>query len=220
MSSLVIFGASEMAELAFFYFSKYTDFSVECFCVDPDFLVDCNFCKKPVIALEEIEEKYPPSSFDCFVAMSYSGLNLNRKNKFLEVRSKGYHMPSFVSPDAYVLSEHKIGQNCMILENNVIQPFARIGNNVTLWSGNHVGHHSIINDHAFISSHVVISGGVEIGEQCFIGVNSTIRDHIHVGRRCIIGAGSLLLEDAAPDGVYLGIKSQRSKVPSTRLRTI
>ena len=103
---------------------------------------------------------------------------------------------------------------------NTIQPFVNIGNNVTLWSGNHIGHHSIIRDHCFLASHVVVSGGVEIGEQCFIGVNATLRDHIKVGDRCVIGAGTLILGDALSDGVYFASASERSKVPSTRLRGI
>jgi acetyltransferase-like isoleucine patch superfamily enzyme len=67
---------------------------------------------------------------------------------------------------------------------------------------------------------VVISGGVEIGEQCFIGVNATLRDHIKIGQRCVIGAGALLLADAEPEGVYIGSTTERAKVPSTRLRGI
>lgn len=95
-----------------------------------------------------------------------------------------------------------------------------IGDNVTLWSGNHIGHHSVIRSHSFIASHVVVSGGVEIGEQCFIGVNATLRDHIKVGDKCVIGAGAILLGDAEPEGVYMAPATERSKVPSTRLRKI
>ena len=67
---------------------------------------------------------------------------------------------------------------------------------------------------------MVISGGVEVGEQCFIGVNATLRDHIKVGAKCVVGAGSLLLADAEPEGVYIGAATERSRVPSTRLRGI
>jgi carbonic anhydrase/acetyltransferase-like protein (isoleucine patch superfamily) len=67
---------------------------------------------------------------------------------------------------------------------------------------------------------VVISGGVEIGEACFIGVNATLRDHVKIGARCVIGAGALILADAEPEGVYLGAATERSKVPSSRLRKI
>jgi UDP-3-O-[3-hydroxymyristoyl] glucosamine N-acyltransferase len=106
------------------------------------------------------------------------------------------------------------------LEDNTIQPFVTIGNNVTLWSGNHIGHHSTIRDHCFITSHVVVSGGVEIGEACFLGVNATLRDHIKIGDRCLIGAGALILNDTDPEGLYVGAATERSKVPSTRLRRI
>ena len=67
---------------------------------------------------------------------------------------------------------------------------------------------------------MVVSGGVEVGEQCFIGVNATLRDHIKVGEKCVIGAGTLLLSDAEPEGLYIGAATERSKVPSTRLRGI
>ena len=67
---------------------------------------------------------------------------------------------------------------------------------------------------------MVVSGGVEIGEQCFIGVNATLRDHIKIGEKCVIGAGALLLADAEAEGVYIGQATERSKVPSTRLRGI
>ncbi len=67
---------------------------------------------------------------------------------------------------------------------------------------------------------MVVSGGVEIGEQCFIGVNATLRDHIKIGEQCVIGAGALLLADAEPKGVYLGKATELSRVPSTRLRKI
>ncbi|MBM4200304.1 MAG: transferase, partial [Gammaproteobacteria bacterium] len=107
-----------------------------------------------------------------------------------------------------------------ILEDNTLQPFAHIGNNVTLWSGNHIGHHSSIHDHCFVASHVVVSGGVEIGEQCFVGVNATLRDHIKIGPRCVLGAGTILLGDAEPEGVYIAQSTDRSRVPSSRLRQI
>ena len=67
---------------------------------------------------------------------------------------------------------------------------------------------------------MVVSGGVEIGEQCFIGVNATLRDHIKIGDRCVVGAGALLLIDAVSEGVYIGVATTRSRVPSTRLRGI
>lgn len=217
---LVIFGSGDIAQLAHYYFKTDSDYEVAAFTVDADHLKESEFCGLPVIPFEDIAEKYPPDSYDFFVALSYSKLNHVRKEKFLAAKAMGYRLVSFVSSRATVLNEGKIGENCFIFEDNTIQPFVVIGDNVTLWSGNHIGHHSVIRDHTFIASHVVVSGGVEIGEQCFIGVNATLRDHIKIGDRCVVGAGALLLADAAPEGLYIGSATARSEMPSTRLRAI
>ena len=218
--SLVIFGASDVAQLAHYYFSTDSEYEVVAFAVDAKYIQETEFCCLPVVSFEEVAKIYPPDNHDFFVALGYSKLNAARKEKFLAAKEMGYKLASFISPHATVLNEGRIGENCFIFEDNTIQPFVTIGNNVTLWSGNHVGHHSVIHDHTFITSHVVISGGVEIGEQCFVGVNATLRDHIKIGDRCVVGAGALLLADAAPEGVYIGSATERSRVPSTRLRGI
>lgn len=217
---LIIFGTSEIAQIAYHYFTTDSNYEVAAFTVDASYIKTSEFCGLPVIEFDNIEANYPPSLYDLFVALSYNKLNSIRKEKFLAAKEKGYHLPSFISSRATVLNNGAIGDNCFIFEDNTIQAFVTIGDNVTLWSGNHIGHHSLIRSHTFISSHVVISGGAEIGEQCFIGVNATIRDHIKVGDRCIIGAGSLLLTDAEPEGVYISSATERSRVPSTRVRGI
>jgi len=217
---LVIFGSGDIAQLAHYYFSTDSNYEVGAFTLDTKYIVEEKFCNLPVVAFENITEKYSPQSYDIFVAIGYSKLNAVRKEKFLAAKEKGYKLASFISSRATVLNEGRICENCFIFEDNTIQPFVTIGDNVTLWSGNHIGHHSVIHDHTFIASHAVVSGGVEIGEQCFVGVNATLRDRIKIGDRCVIGAGALLLADAEPEGVYIGTATERSKVPSTRLRGI
>ena len=217
---LIIFGSGEIAQLAHFYFSNDSGYEVVAFTVDANYLKDSTFCGLPMVAFEDISKNYSPEHHDLFIALSYSNLNAARKEKFLAAKTKGYRLATFISSHSTVLNQRQIGENCFIFEDNTIQPFVTIGNNVTLWSGNHIGHHAVIKDHTFIASHVVISGGVEIGEQCFIGVNATLRDHIKIGDRCVIGAGALLLADAEPNGVYIGSATERSKVPSFKLRKI
>lgn len=217
---LVIFGTADIAQLAHYYFKTDSNYEVVAFTVDAAYLTEELFCGLPVIAFEELCKYYPPEKYDIFVALSYSKINAIRKEKYLAAKALGYRMASYISSYATLLNDGRIGENCFIFEDNTIQPFATIGNNVTLWSGNHIGHHSTVMDHCFIASHVVVSGGVEIGEQCFIGVNATLRDHIKVGEKTVIGAGALLLADAEPEGVYMGLATERSRVSSSRLRGI
>ena len=220
MKPVVIFGTAEIAQLAHHYFSTDSDYRVVAFTADAAYIDQQEFCGLPVVPFDEVATSHPPQTHELFVALSYSKLNAVRKEKYLAAKAMQYRLASYVSTRATVLNGGRIGDNCFILEDNTIQPFVTIGSNVTLWSGNHIGHHSTIRDHCFIASHVVVSGGVEIGESCFIGVNATLRDHIKLGERCVIGAGALLLADAEPEGVYIGSATERSRVPSTKLRKI
>jgi len=217
---LIIFGAGDIAQLAHFYFSADSKYEVVAFTVDASYLTCTVFCGLPVISFDEIVSEYSSEHHDMFIALSYSRLNAVRKEKYFSAKSLGYQLASYISSSATVLNEGRVGENCFILEDNTIQPFVTIGNNVTLWSGNHIGHHSTINDHCFIASHVIISGRVEIGKQCFIGVNATLRDHLKIGDKCVIGAGALLLTNAEDEGVYIGTETVRSRVPSSRLKNI
>jgi acetyltransferase-like isoleucine patch superfamily enzyme len=61
---------------------------------------------------------------------------------------------------------------------------------------------------------------VSIKESCFLGVNATLRDHVTIGEKCIFGAGALILADAAAEGVFVGTATERSRVPSARVRNI
>jgi cytochrome c biogenesis protein ResB len=108
----------------------------------------------------------------------------------------------------------------VFFDENNLQPFSRLGRNVWLWAGNHVGHHSTIGDHCFLASHVVVSGSVDVGESSFIGVNATIRDNVRIGARNVIGAGVVILADTRDAEVYIGPKTEASRVPSHRLRGI
>jgi sugar O-acyltransferase (sialic acid O-acetyltransferase NeuD family) len=220
MKKLVIFGATDAAQLAHYYFSTDSDYTIVAFSVDADYRTSDEFCELPVVPFEEIAIRYPPDSHELFVALGYSKVNQVRKSKYFAAKAVGYRLATYISSHATVLNDGRIGENCFILEDNTIQPFVTIGNNVTLWSGNHIGHHAIIRDHCFLASHIVVSGRVQIGEACFIGVNATLRDQIKIGEGCVIGAGALILSDVDPEGVYAGEATPRLPVPSYRLKKI
>ena len=220
MKRLVIFGTGDIAQLAHYYFTHDTKYDIAAFTVDAGYVGSGEFCGLPVVAFDSVAATYPPGEHDMFVALAYARLNALRRDKCIEARERGYRLASYVSPRATVLNDGRIGENCFVLEDNTIQPFVTIGNNVTLWSGNHIGHHAQIADHCFITSHVVISGGVKVGERTFIGVNATIRDHVTIGAGCVIGAGSLIMRDAADDTVYSAPAAELAKVPASRLRNL
>jgi sugar O-acyltransferase (sialic acid O-acetyltransferase NeuD family) len=201
--TIVVFGAGDIAKLAHFYFSRDSDFEVTAFTVDREFLSGEEFCGLPVCPADELVARYPPDTFGMFVALSYRNMNRLRMTKYAAMRDAGYRLVTYVSSRCTYLSESRPGDNCFILEDNTIQPFVTVGNNVTMWSGNHIGHDSIIEDHCFISSHVVVSGHVRVGERSFLGVNATLRNAISIAPGTLVGAGAAIMRDTKPNEVYL-----------------
>jgi sugar O-acyltransferase (sialic acid O-acetyltransferase NeuD family) len=214
---IVIFGAGETAHLAYEYFTHDSDFQVVAFSVDPEYMTETEFLGLPVLNSDEITNRFPPDSYGAFVAASSGKLNRVRRSVYERTRSLGYDLVSYVSSQAFVWHNVMIGENCFILEDNTLQPFVEIGNNVVLWSGNHVGHRSVIKDHCFVSSHCVISGFCTINESCFLGVNCTLENNLEVGEDNFIGAGAIIRKSTSPKDFYQQDKTSPAKIDSHRL---
>src|SRR3954470_20494908 len=136
MREIVIFGTGQIAELTAFYFAHDTEHHVAAFCVDGAYLKETTFDGRPVLAFEDVVEAFPPDRFGFFVAVSYAKLNALRTERVSAARAAGYRLLSYLSSHATVFPNFELKENCFILEDNTIQPFARVGANVTLWSGN------------------------------------------------------------------------------------
>lgn len=203
MSKVIIFGIGKLAELAHFYLTHDSKHEVIAFSVDKDFIKEDKFRGLPVVPFEEISKHYPPADYQMLIAVGYTKLNSVRTAKYAEAKNKGYTCISYVCSKSVIWEDLNIGDNCIIFENQVIQPSVKIGNNVILWSGNHLGHDVIIGDNTFIASHVVLSGGVNIGSRCFIGINASIRDNVKIGDESIIGAGAVVLHDVKEKSVLI-----------------
>lgn len=219
MKKVVIFGTGQISELAHFYLTEDTKHEIAAFTVHREYLKSDTFKELPVVAYEELAEKYPPENYAMFIPISFKGVNQIRRGIFEECKENGYQLISYISPKATYYGT-PVGENCFIMEDNTIQPFTEIGDNVILWSGNHIGHHSKIESHCFITSHVVVSGAVVIGEGSFLGVNSAIRDNVRIGKQCVIGAGSTISKSLDDYTVTKPEKVIISPVKSTQLKGI
>ncbi|MEM3828956.1 MAG: acetyltransferase [Conexivisphaerales archaeon] len=201
---LVIIGDSLFAQIAYEYFQRDSPFEVCGFAVERAYLKKESLFNLPVIPFEDLAQRFPPDSYSVFVAITYIERNRVRARLYEEVKKQGYSIATYISPHAFVWDNSKIGENCFIFENNTVQPWVTIEDDVILWSGNHIGHHSVVRRHVFISSQVVVSGVCDIGEYCFLGVNSTIVDNTHIASDVVLGAGTVVIHDITQPGTYVG----------------
>ena len=205
MAQVIIFGLQDFASLAHFYLKNDSGHEIVAFSVTEEYLPEeRTFEGIPVVAFEEIEKKFSPDEYKFFVPMTGKNMNRNRERIYHETKSKGYELISYISSKATVFLGTQIGDNCFILEDNTIQPFTTIGNNVVMWSGNHIGHHGEIKDHVFFTSHVVLSGHCVVEEYCFFGVNATIKDYTKLAKGTLVAMTASIIKDTDEWGIYTG----------------
>ena len=200
MRALTIFGLSSYAEVACLYFERDTDFVVEKFVVDDEFKDRDEFLGRPVVPLGQIEAAVGVKYFHA--AVTYTGMNRLRERVFRDFLHRNYRPASYISPHAYVDSTATLGEHVFIFEDNTIQPRAAIGTGAILWSGNHIGHHSIVDDFSFISSHVVLSGHCQVGRNSFLGVNCSVGNGVTIGTANWIFPGTSIVADTGPNEAW------------------
>ncbi|MCB0697856.1 MAG: acetyltransferase [Chitinophagaceae bacterium] len=213
MAKVVIFGVQDFAELAHYYLVNDSEHEVVAFSVNEQYMPEQpTFHGLPVVPFETVESSYPPVEFSFFAPMSPQRMNRLRESVYNSIKEKGYNLISYISTKA-TLFDNPIGDNCFILENNVIQPFTSVGNNVVLWSGNHIGHHGRIEDHVMFTSHVVLSGHCKVCSYSVLGVNATIRDGVTIAEGTFVAMAASITKDTEAWSMYKGnpaVKSDRS----------
>ena len=209
---LVIVGDSAFAEIAYEYFTYDSDYEVVAFSVEREYLKKESLFGLPVVAFESLAERFQPAEHHVYVATVYTQMNRLRTRLSREAKARGYGLASYISSRAFVWRNVEMGEHCFIFEDNTVQPFVKVGNNVVMWSGNHIGHHSTIRDNCFISSHVVISGFVQVGENCFLGVNSTIVNDVSIGKDCWLGPNVTIVKDTPEATFFKPGKSETSSL--------
>ena len=215
MARVVIFGKRDYAQQADYYLTHDSPHEVAAFCVTDDQRDADSVFGRPLVAFEEVAEKYPPGDFHFFAPMSGRSMNRLRERFYRAAKALGYPFISYISSRAAV-SHHQIGENCFILEGTTLQPFGRVGDNVVVWCNVHVGHHSVIEDHATVISGAVICGRCAIGPWSYLGANCVINDTVTLAEGTLVGISAVVKQNTTPWGIYTGDPAVRRRVRSDR----
>ncbi|PKQ46721.1 acetyltransferase [Confluentibacter flavum] len=204
---LIIFGAGKISQAISYYFERDSEYDIIAYVVDDAFVKNADFLEKPLIALSEVETRFPANKYSVFVAVGYQGINQLRASKYNHFKALGYTFATYVSP--YVKGNFTLGGNSIIMDQVALQPCAKLGNNVIVWGGTMVGHHAIIEDHCWLTGGCLIGGVTTLGKGTFVGLGATIGNEITIGEQCMVGA-SVLITKSIPDKTVLIAPSTES----------
>jgi sugar O-acyltransferase (sialic acid O-acetyltransferase NeuD family) len=214
---IIIIGSTTNARLAKWYFDNDSDYEVVAFSVNKEYITDGSWLGLPVVPFEDLEKLYSPTEYSAFVAIGYTKMNKIREKMYNEAKDKGFVLPNYISSKCSFLTHEPIGDNNLILEDNTIQPFVKIGSNNVFWSGNHIGHDTVIHNHITITSHVVVSGYCEIKNNCFLGVNATLHNEVILEKETLVAAAAIIAKQSIEKGVYLPAQSSLFKKNSSQI---
>jgi len=214
---VVLYGNRQMATFAQAVLTHDSPYEVVAFTVDDALITETTLLGLPVVPFENVERVYPPEDHSAHIAVGFRRVNGVRAEKYAQAKAKGYELLTYVSSQAFKWPDLVIGDNCWILEHSVIHPFAKIGNDVYMGSGVHIGHHTTVGDHSFLVGMIAVAGFAKIGSYCFVGIHSTVRDGLTIADRTVIGAGSTVLRDTQEGGVYVAPPARMLPYPSEEL---
>lgn len=117
-----------------------------------------------------------------------------------------------------ILEGARIGSDCNICAQTLIEGDVLIGNRVTVKSGVQIWNGSIIGDDVFIGPNVTFSNdlyprskqypkkfnGITIKDGASIGANATILPGIIVGEKALIGAGAVVTKNVPAYAIVTG----------------
>lgn len=206
-NKIIIYGAGKLAEYAWYVFENDSDYDVEGYCLEREYLERNPMPNLGIMVFEEIQNLFLEKNYHLFIAV---GNNLTRERIFRNAKENGILMATYISSKASTWANLKVGPNCFIGEGSVIQPFVVIGENTILF-GARLGHHTEVGNHVLLSG-PTIGGNVTIGNYTFIGLNAVILQNLVIGEKNIIGMGVAIKLSTKQGEVYSSPTFTKRKV--------
>ena len=200
-----IYGISDLAD-NLYYLLKKSGEEITGFIVDKAYKKSEFKEGLPIYEYEKLEDYFSKDTIDIYLCIGYSAMNKYRKEKFRDIKNKGYCLKNYIHETALVETE-MLGEGNLIFEQAYIGMFVQIGDGNIVYPRVTIAHHSQIHSFNYFSIGASIAGHVTIGDENFFGNLSLTKDKISIGNRNLIGAGTYISDNVADDTVWVPQRS-------------
>lgn len=208
-TQVVVFGTGSfpttMAELM----RDEGDLEPVAYCVDREYRSEDEHEGLPVVAFDEVVERFPPQTVRALVPLGYRRMTGFRAETCTRFEALGYSLTPWISRRANVWSRLDAGPNTIIMPGATVLPFASLGRDVTVRANAVVSHHCRVEDHVTLMNGAVLGGMSRIGHHSTLGLGAVVRNGVTLAPYTLVGAGGVVVADTEEDGIYVGVPARR-----------
>lgn len=215
---LFVYGVGSLGEKIYHYNKRDGLFEMVGFIDDKNNTKD-TFCGLPIYSFEKLKELFAPDECVIFVAIGYVRCNYYRELVCGKVKSSGYKLTNYISPNAICFENVKLGENILLCDNVFVGHGSRIEDGVILSVGCTLSHENFVGKYSFVSSCVAFGGHAKVMNNCFVGLHSTVRDSVIIEEYSIVGSGTNVIKSTPPSSVTIG-NPGKSEIKDTKNHSI
>jgi UDP-N-acetylglucosamine acyltransferase len=98
------------------------------------------------------------------------------------------------------MGDHNVIRECVTLNRGTVKGggVTRIGSHTLIMAYSHVGHDSVIGDHAMLVNGSTLAGHVTVEEWAVVGALCPVHQFVRIGAHSYIGGGTTITQDVLP----------------------
>jgi len=129
--------------------------------------------------------------------------NIGANNQFFPFSSIGLD-PQDISyhgePTRLEIGDHNVVREYVTLNRGTVKGggVTRIGNHTLIMAYSHVGHDSVIGDHAMLVNGATLAGHVTVEEWAVVGALCPVHQFVRIGAHSYVGGGTTITQDVLP----------------------
>jgi len=132
-----------------------------------------------------------------------------KKSLYAELKSKGATFATLIHPSAVIARSAKLGEGVVVCPQAFISADAVIGDLCAINGNASVGHDVRLGCFSTLSSHVDLTGWVQVEECTFFGSGARVLPKVKIGTGARIGAGAVVMRNVPSDAVMFAPPAKR-----------
>ena len=109
------------------------------------------------------------------------------------------------------IGDHNAIRECVTLNRGTVKGggVTRIGSHTLIMAYSHVGHDSVIGDHAMLVNGATLAGHVTVEEWAVVGALCPVHQFVRIGAHSYIGGGTTITQDVLPFALVSAERNNR-----------